>query len=105
MSFEAEVIPLFIGGVSVVTVFELIVGGILLKRQKKALGCLMGHAVTMAVAMVFLIRCIFGGRLGIEVIPGIASIDNSVNIAMFGIFWAVSVCFALAMVWASKGQK
>lgn len=104
MAFEAEVIPLFIGGVSIVTVLELVVGWGLLKGQKRAFGCLAGHAVSMAAAMVFLIHCIFAGRLGMEIVPGIQSIDNSVNIAMFGVFWAVSVCFALAMVWAA-GRK
>ena len=36
MSFEAEVIPLFIGGVLVVSSFELIVGCVLLKNKKSA---------------------------------------------------------------------
>ena len=35
MSFEAEVIPLFIGGVLVVSSFELIVGCVLLKNKKR----------------------------------------------------------------------
>lgn len=100
MSFEAEVFPLFIGGVCVVTILELVFGCILLRGQKKALGCLVGHAVSMAVAMVFLIQCIFTNRLN----PGpdyYATANNSVNIGMFGIFWAVSVCFALGLARAA----
>ncbi len=43
MSFEAEVIPLFIGGVLVVSSFELIVGCVLLKNKKSA--CKKGNAL------------------------------------------------------------
>ena len=50
----------------------------------------------MAIALVFLIRCIFGSRLGMQ--SGILSISNSVNIGMFGIFWAVSTYFLLSVI-------
>ena len=96
MSFEAEVIPLFIGGVSIVSILELVIGCILLRRQKKALLCLIGHALSMGTAMVYLIRCIFGNRFGS--IHFIESISNSVSIGLFGVFWSVSVCFLLAMI-------
>ena len=61
MSFEAEVIPLFIGGVLVVSSFELIVGCVLLKFA-------------------------------------IASISNSTNIGLFGIFWCVSVMLIVSCI-------
>ena len=50
----------------------------------------------MAIALVFLIRCIFGSRLGMQ--SGILSISNSVNIGMFGIFWAVSTYLLLSVL-------
>ena len=99
MSFEAEVIPLFLAGISIFTVLELVVGCILLKGRKKARNCLVGHAVSMAAAFFFLARCIFANWLDVEL--GIASISNSVNIAWFGIFWALSVVLLLACLWGA----
>lgn len=105
MTFEAEVIPLFIGGVSVVSVLELVVGCMMLKGRKKARNRLIGHVASMAIAMVCLVRCIFAKWLDIEL--GIDSIDNSVYIGLFGVFWVVSVCFLLSMVKAGmeKGKE
>ncbi|MBQ9133246.1 MAG: hypothetical protein IJX64_01800 [Clostridia bacterium] len=96
MIFEAEVIPLFIGGVSIVSILELVFGCMMLKHRKKARICWIGHAASMAAAWVFLIRCIFANYLNTEL--GIASISNSVNIGLFGVFWAISVFFLLATV-------
>ena len=106
MAFESEVIPLFIGGVILISAFEAIAGWILLKGKKETRALLIGHVVSMLVAMLFLIRCIFAGRLGIDTISayGDASPFNSVNIALFGICWAVSVCFQLALI-GSKRSK
>jgi len=103
MSFEAEVIPLFIGGVSVISILELVFGCIVLQKQKKARNRLVGHAVCMAIAQVFLIRCIFANRLDIEV--GIESIFNSVNVGLFGVFWAISVFFLMSMVVVSTEKR
>lgn len=82
MAFESEVIPLFIGGVTLVTLIELIAGCIMLKGEKENRELFLGHVVSMAIAMVFLIRCIFGGRLGIDVTKayGDAAPFNSVII-------------------------
>ena len=66
MSFEAEVIPLFIGGVLVVSSFEL------------------------------LIRSIFANWLNVKF--DIASISNSTNIGLFGIFWCVSVMLIVSCI-------
>jgi len=98
MSFEAEVIPLFIFGVTAVSVLELISGCVKLRHRKKARNRLICHAMTMGIAMIFLIRCIFANWLDIEL--GIASISNSINIALFGVFWAISVFFLLSAITA-----
>ena len=58
MPFESEVIPLFIGGVYLVSLLELVIGCALLKGEKATRGCWIGHVVSMTIAMVFLIRCI-----------------------------------------------
>ncbi len=89
MSFEAEVIPLFIGGISIVSSLELIIGCIILKKLPKARNGLISHAVSMVIGLVFLIRSIFANWLNVNL--GIKSISNSVNIGLFGIFWAISV--------------
>ena len=96
MSFEAEVIPLFIGGVCLVSVLELTVGSLVLKGRKRARSSLIGHAVSMAAAFFFLCRSMFANWLHVKY--GIASIENSVNIGLFGVLWAVSVLFLLTLI-------
>ena len=96
MSFEAEVIPLFIGGVLAVSVVEFIAGWIGLRNRKEARGLFAGHVVAMLVGFFFLIRSLFANWLGVEL--GIASISNSVNIGLFGLCWAVSAICVAALV-------
>ncbi|MBQ7923401.1 MAG: hypothetical protein IJ325_12655 [Clostridia bacterium] len=98
MSFEAEVIPIFISGVSTTLLIELITGCVLLKQKKKARNFLIGHVISMAAAVLFLIRCIFAKQLSINTIPAILSNTNSINIGLFGVFWTVSVLFILAVI-------
>lgn len=94
MAFEAEVIPLFIGGCISVSVVELAVGWVLLRRNQGARRCFVGHVLAMAVGLFFLVKCIFGDRLHLS--GGIASIDHSVSIGLFGICWFISVAFLLS---------
>ncbi len=63
MSFEEEVIPLFIVGVAIVSIFELVAGCILLRRMHKARSRLIAHTVSMVIALLFLIRSIFANWL------------------------------------------
>jgi len=93
MSFEAEVIPLFIAGCIAVSLLEFIVGWFLLKKYPSARRGLIGHVLTMALGLFFLVKCIFGDRLLLT--GGIASIDHSVSIGLFGLFWFASVLFLL----------
>ena len=104
MPFESEVIPMFIGGVGIVSLLELIIGCAILKEKKEARSLLIGHVISIAVAMVFLVRCIFGNRLGFDVTAayGDASPFHSVNIGLFGVFWAISVCFLLFALGSAK---
>ena len=93
MSFEAEVIPLFIGGVIAVSAIEFLLGWLGLRRRKDVRGLFGGHVVTMLLGFFFLVRSLFANWLGVEL--GIASISNSVNIGLFGLCWAVSaLCVA-----------
>ena len=92
MSFEAEVIPLFIGGVLVVSSFELIVGCVLLKNKKSACKKFVLHVITMLIGFAFLIRSIFANWLNVKF--DIAS----TNIGLFGIFWCVSVMLIVSCI-------
>lgn len=94
MSFEAEVIPMFIGGCIAVSVIEFAVGWFTLRARKNARNLFAGHVLSMALGLFFLIKCIFGDRLGLT--GPIASIDHSVSIGMFGLCWLVSVLFLLS---------
>ena len=96
MSFEAEVIPLFIGGVLVVSALELIAGCILLRNEKSACKKFVFHVITMLIGFVFLIRSIFANWLNIRF--DIASISNSASIGLFGIFWCISVMLVVSCI-------
>ncbi len=96
MLFEAEVIPMFIGGVGVVSLLELIIGCWVLKRDKRIIALFVGNVMSMIIAMIFLVLCIFGNRLGF--VHEYASPSNSVNIGLFGVFWTISVGFLLAIL-------
>lgn len=103
MAFEAEVIPLFIIGASIVCILELVCGWVMLKQHRQARKLPIGHAVCMAIAMMFLIRCLFASQLGMDL--WIASISNSASIGLFGIFWLISVCLLLAAVSTIAGNR
>lgn len=90
MSFEAEVIPLFIGCSTFVLVLELLAGLALLKGRGGARFTFAAHVCSMALALFFLVRCIFPRWLGLGIEP-YDSASNSVNIGLFGVFWAFSV--------------
>lgn len=96
MSFEAEVIPLFIGGVILVSLLELAGGLICLRGRRDARKLFVGHVVSMLLGFFFLIQSLFANWLNIQ--DGIASISNSVRIGLFGICWMISVGFVVAMV-------
>ena len=94
MSFEAEVIPMFIGGCIAVSARELAVGWFTLRGRKDARARFAGHVLSMALGLFFLVKCIFGNRLGLT--GPIASIDHSVSIGLFGLCWTASVLFLLS---------
>lgn len=81
MSFEAEVIPLFIGGVIAVSAIEFFLGWRSLRHRKDLRGLFAGHVVAMLLGFFFLIRSLFANWLGLSL--GIASISNSANMRPF----------------------
>ena len=101
MVAESVKVPLFIGGVCIVSLLELIIGCCFLKKEKKTIPLFIGNVISMAIAMVYLILCVFGNRLGFVRVGDSAS--NSVNIGLFGVFWTLSVVFLLAIL--NKKEK
>ncbi len=66
MSFEAEVIPLFIGGVIAVSAIEFFLGWRSLRHRKDLRGLFAGHVVAMLLGFFFLISqsvCQLAGAL------------------------------------------
>ena len=102
MAFEAEVIPLFIGGCIAVSLAELTAGWFLLKNAEEAWHRFVGHVLSMAIGLFFLIKCLFGDRL--HLVQGIASIDHSVSIGLFGLCWMASVLFLLSAIGKSNSK-
>ena len=100
MSFEAEVIPLFIGGVIAVSAIEFFLGWRSLRHRKDLRGLFAGHVVAMLLGFFFLIRSLFANWLGLSL--GIASISNSANIGLFGLCWAVSALCVAVMLGCTK---
>ena len=66
MSFEAEVIPLFIGGVIAVSAIEFFLGWRSLRHRKDLRGLFAGHVVAMLLGFFFLIRSLFANWLGLS---------------------------------------
>ena len=96
MPFEAEIGPLFIGGILFVSILELVFGISILKNNKSARNKLIGHVISMLVAFAFLIKMFFASSLNVDL--SIASISNSTDLGMFGIFWAISVAFIVSCI-------
>ena len=103
MAFEAEVVPLFIGGCIIVSLLELVMGWFLFQGHKKARSYFVGHVVMMVLALFFLVKCLFGARLGFDL--GIASISNSGSIGLFGVFWTFGVLLMLEAVDTLRKDK
>jgi len=92
---EAEVLPLFVGGSVTVLALELLLGGFILQEKRAAQFFLTLHVLAMGGAIYFLIRCVFAYQLHIRY--GFPHADGSVEIGLFGVLWAVSTAFLLAV--------
>lgn len=84
------------GGVLVVSIVEFLVGFLCLRGRKRARSLFAGHVLSMLLGFFFLSRSLFANWLDIHY--RIASISNSVNIGLFGLFWMVSAAFVVAAI-------
>ena len=96
MLFESEVLGLFVSGILAVSIIEIIIGSLLLKKRKIAMLYLFAHASSMGVAFVCLIRVVFSNQLNIR--HATSSIENSLGIGLFGVFWFISIVFLILTI-------
>ncbi len=99
MPMEAEVPMFFLICFSIVFAGKLLIGSALLfRRAKGAFPLFFLHLVTEFLSFWCIMRVLFQNRVPIFSLGPIPSIDNSIGIGLFGVFWFLSVCFLLGMV-------
>ena len=92
--FEAEVLPLFLGGVVLVILFELIFSILVLRKAPQVKGAMIGHVVCILIAFFCLGFLLFGA----QTLPDGGSVNHSGKLALFGIFWLVGECCGIVAV-------
>ena len=100
---EAEVVPLFLGGVCLVVLFELIFSILVLRKYPEVRKAMIGHVVCLLIAFFCLGFIFFGPQLE----PDGVSVNHSGQFALFGIFWFIGECCGIAAVMSalSSGKK
>lgn len=100
---EAEAGVLFLAAAVVVTLLELVFGWVLLEKRPKAKGRLVGHVLATWASFYFLFR-IFSINQSLQ--PGMTSNANTLDFGLFGLCWAVSVAFVVALIQSLvKGEE
>ena len=103
--FEAEVLPLFLGGVFLVILIELIFSIIVLRKYPEVKRPMIGHVVCLLIAFVCLGVIFFGNGT----LPDGGVMNQSGRFALFGIFWFIGECLGIVAVKnalsAGKKQK
>jgi hypothetical protein len=100
---EAEVLPLFFGGVFLVVLFELIFSILVLRKAPRVKGAMIGHVVCILIAFSCLALLLFGT----QALPDGGAVNHSGKVALFGIFWFIGECCGVAAVInaLSSGKK
>ncbi|MCI8423524.1 MAG: hypothetical protein HFF50_08350 [Lawsonibacter sp.] len=99
---EEEVMGLFLVCAGLVWLGKAALGSACLRRRGRLDGAWFAHLGCELLSLYFLCRVLFQGRS--PLFPaggGILSIDNSVNIGLFGVFWAAG---CLALVYVLRGR-
>lgn len=96
MKFEAEAVPLFIIGVIFVHIIELLGGMHLLRNKpKNAQHKLIGHVVSSLLSFILLFLIFASEEFRLF---GFIQIQDSINLALYGITWAISIYFILQLI-------
>ena len=100
---EAEVLPLFFGGVFLVVLFELIFSILVLRKVPGVKGAMIGHVVCLLIAFSCLALLLFGT----QTLPDGGAVNHSGKVALFGIFWFIGECCGVVAVFKalSCGRK
>ena len=101
--FEAEVLPLFLGGICFVVLFELIFSILVLRKHPEVKKAMIGHAVCILIAFMMLGYMLFWP----QVLPDGGTANRSGQFGLFGIFWFIGECCGVAAVMSalSSGKK
>ena len=101
--FEAEVRFLFLGGVFLVILFEVIFSVLVLRKHPEVKKAMIGHVVCLLIAFFCLGFMFFGPQLE----PDGVSVNHSGQFALFGVFWFIGECCGIAAVMSalSSGKK
>ena len=81
--FEAEVLPLFLGGTFLVVLFELIFSILVLRKHPEVKKAMIGHVVCTMIAFFMLGYLLFWS----QVLPDGGAANRSGQFALFGMFW------------------
>ena len=102
MRMEAEVVPLFFGGVFLAVLFELIFSILVLRKYPEVKRAMIGHVVCILIAFACLGLMLFGNNT----LPDGGLVNNSGRFGLFGIFWFVGECCMIGAVRAALlGKK
>ena len=83
--FEAEVRSLFLGGIVLVILFELIFSILVLRKAPEVKGAMIGHVVCLLIAFFCLGYMLFWP----QVLPDGGTANRSGQFGLFGIFWFI----------------
>ena len=92
--FEAEVRSLFLGGIVLVILFELIFSILVLRKAPEVKGAMIGHVVCLLIAFFCLGYMLFWP----QVLPDGGTANRSGQFGLFGIFWFIGECCGVAAV-------
>ena len=101
--FEAEVLPLFFGGVFLVILFEVIFSVLVLRKYPEVRRAMIGHVVCILFAFACLGLMLFGD----PTLPDGGLVNQSGRFGLFGIFWFIGECCGVVAVMnaLSSGKK
>ena len=91
---EAEVLPLFFGGVFLAVLFELIFSVLVLRKAPGVKGAMIGHVVCLLIAFFCLGYMLFWP----QILPDGGTANRSGQFGLFGIFWFIGECCGVAAV-------
>ena len=92
---EAEVLPLFFGGVFLAVLFELIFSVLVLRKAPGVKGAMIGHVVCLLIAFFCLGYMLFWP----QILPDGGTANRSGQFGLFGIFWFIGECCGVVAVY------